>query len=133
MLNILLSVLLCAFAVFYATRFWPRPGPRVLLSLGAAVLVGVAETVVYAAYLRKVAKARERERGRRERKVVVQRDVIVARGKGRDGVEDGDEMGEVGMGGEREEIWGRGVNGGFRRRVRERWEKEKEGMRDDAE
>ena len=33
---------------------------------------------------------------------------------------------EVGDEKESEEIWGRGLHGGMRRRVRERWEKDKE-------
>lgn len=90
---------------------------KVLVSLGAAVVVGVAEVMIYAIYLRKVEVARGRERRVKERKVVV--------GSERVG---GGESREGGEGGDKEEvIWGRGVNGGLRRRVREKWEeKEKE-------
>lgn len=127
-LNITLSVLLSAFAVFYATRHWSNDGVRVLLSLGAGIVVGVAETVVYAAYLRKVARARERETRRRERKVVVVCDDEMGGERKKEVEKDmvGGGGGEAKTGGDEEEIqiWGRGLNGGVRRRVRERWEKE---------
>ena len=105
------------------TRWWPNDGVRVLLSLGVAVVVGVAEAVVFAGYLRKVDEARRKERGRREVKTVI--------------LDDGHERlnGEirdldVGHGGTVEtetiEIWGKGKHGGMRRRVREQWERQQE-------
>jgi hypothetical protein len=112
--NILVSILCCSGAIFYLTRWWSNAGLRVLLSLGVGVLVGVAEVVVYSGYLRKVKEAKGRERGRREVKEVVlerEEEKVV-----RDAM--------VGQEGEKEEIWGKGVNGGMRRRVREKWEKE---------
>lgn len=92
---------------------------RVLLALGSGIVVGVAETAVYAAYLRKVGEARGKEATRGERKVLVGRQEVWGKGKGEG---DGD-VKEI-------EIWGRGVNGGVRRRVRERWDKEKERNRE---
>lgn len=96
---------------------------RVLLSLFAALLVGVAEVVVYAAYLRKVREARARERKIKERKVVIgpvpDPDPRDDGSRGRDG--GGEKETRIT---EKEEIWGRGVNGGVRRRVRERWDRE---------
>lgn len=77
-----------------------------------AGVVGVAEAVIYAVYVGKVARAKKREAMLRERKVVVGREEIGGRtATGRESVSAA-----------REEIWGRGVNGGLRRRVRERWE-----------
>lgn len=94
-----------------------------LLSLFAALLVGVAEVVVYAAYLRKVREARARERKIKERKVVIgpvpDPDPRDDGSRGRDG--GGEKETRIT---EKEEIWGRGVNGGVRRRVRERWDRE---------
>lgn len=87
---------------------------RVFLSLGAAGLVAIAEVVIYAVYLGKIADARVREGRVRERKVVIEREVL-----GR--MDDGDVY-DV----REEEIWGKGANGGVRRRVRERWDREKE-------
>lgn len=89
---------------------------RVFISLAAAVVVGVAEVVIYAAYLRKVKVAREKEGRIVEKKRVG----FVVDGKVDDEVKGVDV-------GEKEEIWGRGVNGGVRRRVREKWE-DKEGV-----
>lgn len=116
-LNMLLSVVMCAAAAFYMTRWWPNDGVRVLVSLAVAVIVGVAEVTVYAGYLRKVEESRRKERKKRERKEVIgeftgQDEGVDAWGTGMDV--------EV----EKTEIWGRGVHGGARRRVREKWEKD---------
>ena len=119
-LNIVLSVVMCAAVAFHLTRWWPNDGVRVLVSLGTAVVVGVAEVTVYAAYLRKVEESRVRERRKKERKEVIGEFTGVDEGEdlaGSDG-----KTGEV----EKTEIWGKGVHGGMRRRVREKWEKEQE-------
>ncbi|XRM38176.1 hypothetical protein ABZX51_001609 [Aspergillus tubingensis] len=139
-LNIFLSVLITGFSVYWAlrsfrspemlvstvARVWSGKGTgqgvsesvKVLVSLGAAVVVGVAEVMIYAIYLRKVEVARGRERRVKERKVVV--------GSERVG---GGKSKESGEGGDKEEvIWGRGVNGGLRRRVREKWEEKEKDM-----
>ncbi|RMD41166.1 hypothetical protein DV735_g3955, partial [Chaetothyriales sp. CBS 134920] len=55
--NMLLSVVMCSIAVFVVTRYWPNAGVRVLVSLGAGLVVGVAEVGVYAIYLRNVRRA----------------------------------------------------------------------------
>ncbi|PGG97879.1 hypothetical protein AJ79_09051 [Helicocarpus griseus UAMH5409] len=134
-LNILISVLFTGFASYWAlsnfriptfftftsTSAPSYPGAvssqpaRVFISLFVAVIVGVAEVGVFALYLSKVEMARGRERGVVERKVVVGE--VGAGEEGNDnGVRiDGDDERK------KEEIWGRGVNGGARRRVRERW------------
>lgn len=105
---------------------------KVLVSLGAAVVVGVAEVMIYAIYLRKVEVARGRERRVKERKVVVGSE-RVGGGQSREGGEDGGNGERVGNK-EEEVIWGRGVNGGLRRRVREKWEeKEKDSMNMDKQ
>ncbi|RAK77186.1 TMEM199/VMA12 family protein [Aspergillus fijiensis CBS 313.89] len=127
-LNVFLSVLITGFSVFWALHVWAPAassgaggigaGGKVLAAMGAALGVGAVEAGIYAIYLRKVRVARGREQRVREVKVVVGREEVGGSGKGGKGGEgDGDD----------EEIWGRGVNGGVRRRVRERWEeKEKE-------
>jgi TMEM199 family protein len=116
--NILLSVLLCAGATFYITRFWSNDGIRVLVSLLVGIVVGVAEVTVYAGYLRKVERSRRLENKKREVKVML--------GEYTGENEVSIERVDLTVGGKRdaEEIWGRGVNGGMRRRVREKWEKE---------
>jgi hypothetical protein len=105
---------------------------RVLLAFFAALAVAVAEAFLYAAYSGKVERAKVKERGLRERKVFVGRvgsDGGDGDGEGnsREGVE-GDGVTVGGDGDGKEEIWGKGVNGGVRRRVREKWEKERDGV-----
>ncbi|OAX82524.1 hypothetical protein ACJ72_03122 [Emergomyces africanus] len=144
-LNILISILFTGFAIYWALSNFriptfftftsssspSHPGAissqpaRVFISMIVALLVGVAEVVVFALYLKKVELAREKERAIVERKVVI--------GEVRLGNREGkDDEGEVRIYGkeEKEEIWGKGVNGGARRRVRERW-KERDGDSDD--
>lgn len=137
-LNIFLSILITGFSVYFALTsfrmsevpvpFVARTGGRmtepvrVFLSLFTAGVVGVAEVVIYAVYLDKIRQARVREGKIRERKVVVGREVVGGDGSGDGGEDHGGRVKEG-----REEIWGRGANGGVRRRVRERWEKEEEG------
>ncbi|KAJ9611230.1 hypothetical protein H2200_004413 [Cladophialophora chaetospira] len=122
-LNILLSIVLCAMAVFQLTRWWSNDGVRVLLSLGTGIVVGVAEVVVYMAYLRKVGTSKQKERSRVEKKVVIgeykgEQEITDAQGRPVS-IDAATAM-------EKEEIWGRGINGGMRRRVREKWEREQE-------
>ncbi|OAP65315.1 hypothetical protein AYL99_01287 [Fonsecaea erecta] len=126
-LNIFLSIILCAAAIFYLTRWWANDGLRVLLSLATGVVVGVAEVGVYAAYLRKVKMSRDKERRKKERKVVLGEYT---------GTETGGSLALDAKGTpvsvdvhaimEKEEIWGKGINGGMRRRVREKWQKDQE-------
>ena len=120
-LNILLSVVFCAVAVFQLTRWWSSDGVRVLVSLGTGIVVGIAEVGVYMAYLRKVGMSRNKERKKIERKTVI--------GEYKGELQSTDAHGQpvsIDAAGviQKEEIWGRGVNGGMRRRVREKWEKE---------
>ncbi|KAL9624508.1 MAG: hypothetical protein Q9160_001172 [Pyrenula sp. 1 TL-2023] len=110
-LNILVSVLLCGYAGFWATRFWSNQGLRVLSSMAIGLLVGVAEVVVYAAYLRKAKDAKAKEAEKREIRVLVR--------EAPQGTRSYSEKNAV----ERDVIWGRGINGGVRRRVQEKWEK----------
>lgn len=133
-INIFMSVILCGFATFWALKNFQTPsflgwilstssGKRntgaskdpvfVLISMFVGILVGVAETVVYAAYLRKVKYAKAAEKKVKERKEVVASIEVMG---------EKDETRVVDMDGEEEVIWGKGVNGGVRRRVRERWE-----------
>ncbi|KAH8819753.1 endoplasmic reticulum-based factor for assembly of V-ATPase-domain-containing protein [Xylogone sp. PMI_703] len=74
-LNILISIVCCAAAIWIAARWWSTP-VRLALSMSGSVVVGVAEVVVYGGYLRRVGEAREKERGRREVREVVGRWVV---------------------------------------------------------
>lgn len=132
-LNILLSVVMCAVAMFQITKWWAggNDGVRVLMSLGTGIIVGVAEVGVYAAYLRKVSEAKMKERKMRERKEMVGEYQgngvgVDARGVNVDVDVDLTSEKPEGGDGEKVEIWGRGINGGMRRRVKEKWEKEQE-------
>ncbi|KAL2426223.1 hypothetical protein ABEF95_000462 [Exophiala dermatitidis] len=118
-LNILLSVVMCAAAMFYLTRWWGNDGLRVLVSLFSGIVVGVAEVTVYAGYLRKVRLSKQKERAKREKKVFIGEYC---------GEEDSNkiESRPSSAAAEKEEIWGRGVNGGLRRRLRDKWKKEQE-------
>ena len=119
-LNILLSISLCALVAFHLTRFWGNDGLRVLTALAVGLVVGVAEVVVYTGYLRKKAEARDKESRKKERKVMIGE---VTSANDPPGVV---ELQNVGKTEDKEEIWGRGPNGGMRRRVREKWEKKHE-------
>jgi TMEM199 family protein len=116
--NILVSILCCGGAVFYMTRYWNNDGLRVLLSLGVAILVGIAEVVVYAGYLRKV-----KESKLKERRKIDMREVVPLSAEDEKAINNARTTGTA----EKDAIWGRGANGGMRRRVREKWEKEQEG------
>jgi hypothetical protein len=145
--SIFISVLVTGFAVYGAlTKFsapdvvarWFASGGevtgsqrqgageavRVLFALFSAISVAVAESFLYFTYLGKVERAKAKERAKREKKVFI----------GRVGDEDvNTKVGsEVQVGGEKEEIWGKGVNGGVRRRVREKWEKERDGLTEES-
>ncbi|KLJ12334.1 hypothetical protein EMPG_12600 [Blastomyces silverae] len=136
-LNILISILFTGFASYWALSnfriptfftFTSASSPsypgavssqpaRVFISMLVALLVGVAEVGVYVLYLKKVELATGRERTIVERKVVIGQVGDVDGKAGDEGVV------RIGDGGkrEKEEIWGRGINGGARRRVKERW------------
>lgn len=124
---------MCAVATFQITKWWAagNDGVRVLMSLATGIIVGIAEVGVYAGYLRKVGEAKMKERKKRERKVVVGEYMgdgkgVDARGLDVDVDIDLKGMSEKKQDIEKIEIWGRGVNGGMRRRVKEKWEKEQE-------
>ncbi|KAL4775704.1 endoplasmic reticulum-based factor for assembly of V-ATPase-domain-containing protein [Aspergillus nidulans var. acristatus] len=142
-LNIFLSVIITGFSVYWALTSFATPeilvsrisstwSPgqgsgglgasepvRVLLSLFAALGVGVAEVLIYAIYLGKIEVAREKEGRRKEKKVVIGSEEVGGRG----GDQRSTEKTEIKRYGEdKEVIWGRGPNGGLRRRVREKWE-----------
>jgi TMEM199 family protein len=68
-LNILLSILLCGFAVSWATRYWESMPARIGLSFAAGIVVGVAEVGVYAGYLRRVELSGKEEKRRSKREV----------------------------------------------------------------
>jgi hypothetical protein len=84
--------------------------------------VAVAEAFLYGAYLEKVSRARAKEKRVKERKTFVG----VVEGEKEMVDESGNVNVDVDVDVQKEEIWGKGINGGVRRRVREKWEKEKD-------
>lgn len=74
-LNILISIIACAAAIWMATRYWPIP-QRLGASMGGSGLVGVAEVVVYGGYLRRVKEAKQKEKKKVERKEIIETWVI---------------------------------------------------------
>lgn len=101
---------------------------RILVSFFAALAVAVAEAFLYGAYLEKVSRARAKERRMKERKVVIGP-------VGDEGTEDSAAAADAASVTveQKEEIWGKGVNGGARRRVREKWEKERDKVEGEME
>ncbi|KAL6237690.1 endoplasmic reticulum-based factor for assembly of V-ATPase-domain-containing protein [Aspergillus navahoensis] len=146
-LNIFLSVIITGFSVYWAltsfaapemlvsriSSMWSSPTlsrrgsggggasepVRVLLSLFAALAVGVAEVLIYAIYLGKIEAARGKEGRRKEKKVVIGSEEVGGRGRDQQSPR-GTEIKADGE--DKEVIWGKGPNGGLRRRVREKWE-----------
>ncbi|KAI5801647.1 endoplasmic reticulum-based factor for assembly of V-ATPase-domain-containing protein [Peziza echinospora] len=70
LVNVVLSILATAAAVWYAAQSWPVP-QRLGLALSSCALVGVAEVVVLTGYYRKIDEAKVKERGKKEVKEVV--------------------------------------------------------------
>ncbi|KAJ5888459.1 hypothetical protein N7495_008500 [Penicillium taxi] len=142
-LNIFLSVIITGLSVYWAlTKFtlpsmlatiftsWTGPrvedpfefqpaegasdAVRVLIAFFAALSVAVAESFLYAAYLGKTVRAKVKERKLKERKELIGT------------VGDDDDSVDAVNTSNKEEIWGKGANGGARRRVKKKWEKQKD-------
>ena len=133
-LNIFLSTLLCGagtFVLFSRHGVFGNGGRgdgwRVLVSMAVGIVVAVAEVGLFVIYGGRVEGARRKERSIKERKRMVGEKNGGGSGQAvgpRTGMEERVDV-------ETEEIWSKGVNGGMRRRVREKWERERE--RDDKE
>ena len=76
--NVLLSIVACGAALWMAASHWSVP-KRLALSMVGSVLVGVAEVVVYAGYLRRVQDAKQRSKQKPETKEIVETWVIEKR------------------------------------------------------
>ena len=83
-INILVSIVACSVAIWLAARHWSTPS-RLGLSMGGSGMIGIAEVVVYAGYLRRVKEARRKGKKDVEVKEIIKTFVI-----GREG-EKGDE------------------------------------------
>ena len=69
-INVLVSIVACSVAIWMAARHWSTPS-RLGLSMGGSGVVGLAEVVVYAGYLRRVKEAKAREKKKPEIKEVI--------------------------------------------------------------
>lgn len=79
-INILISIVACSVAIWLAARHWSTPS-RLGLSMGGSGMIGIAEVVVYAGYLRKVKEAREKGKKETEIKEIVNTWVIGGEGR----------------------------------------------------
>jgi len=74
-INILVSIVACSVAIWMASSHWTTP-KRLGLSMGGSGMIGVAEVVVYAGYLRRLKEARERGKKKLEVKEIIKTWVI---------------------------------------------------------
>ena len=74
-INILISIVACSVAIWLAARHWSTP-TRLALSMGGSGMIGVAEVVVYAGYLRRIKEARDKGKKDVEIKEIIKTWVI---------------------------------------------------------
>ena len=74
-INILISIVACSVALWLAARHWSTPS-RLGLSMGGSGMIGIAEVVIYAGYLRRLKEAREKGKKEVELKEIVKTWVI---------------------------------------------------------
>ena len=74
-INILISIVACSVAIWLAARHWSTP-TRLGLSMGGSGMIGVAEVVVYAGYLRRIKEARDKGKKNVEVKEIIKTWVI---------------------------------------------------------
>ena len=74
-INVIVSIVTCSVGIWMAARHWSTPS-RLGLSMGGSSMVGVAEVVVYAGYLRRVREAKEKGKKAVEIKEIVKTWVV---------------------------------------------------------
>ena len=74
-INILISIVACSWALWLVARHWSTPS-RLGLSMGGSGMIGIAEVVIYAGYLRRLKEAREKGKKEVELKEIVKTWVI---------------------------------------------------------
>ncbi|MCJ1282880.1 hypothetical protein MMC26_002206 [Xylographa opegraphella] len=60
-INILISIIACSAAIWMVASHWSTP-KRLALSMGGSGMVGIAEIVVYAGYIRRLKEAKEKSK-----------------------------------------------------------------------
>ena len=73
--NVLISILACSVAIWMVAQYWSTPA-RLALSMGGSALVGIAEVVVYGAYLSRLKDARTKGKKEIEIKEIIKTWVI---------------------------------------------------------
>ena len=74
-INILVSIVACSVAIWFAASHWSTP-KRLGLSMGGSGMIGVAEVVVYTGYLRRLKEAKDKGKKEVEVKEVIKTWVI---------------------------------------------------------
>ncbi|MCJ1319777.1 hypothetical protein MMC15_005113 [Xylographa vitiligo] len=74
-INILISIIACSAAIWMVASHWSTP-KRLGLSMGGSGMVGIAEVVVYAGYIRRLKEAKEKSKKMVEVKEIVKTWVI---------------------------------------------------------
>ncbi|MCJ1382456.1 hypothetical protein MMC17_005569 [Xylographa soralifera] len=74
-INILISIIACSAAIWMVASHWSTP-KRLGLSMGGSGMVGVAEIVVYAGYIRRLKEAKEKSKKAVEVKEIIKTWVI---------------------------------------------------------
>jgi hypothetical protein len=70
-INVLVSIICCAVAIWIAARRWDVP-QRLGLSMSGSGLVAVAEVAIYMGYIKRIKDAKGEERKKVERKEIVE-------------------------------------------------------------
>lgn len=82
-INILVTIVASAAALWLAARHWNTPA-RLALSMAGSILVAVAEVVVYTGYIRRVGEAKEAERKKAKVETKEVMDTWVIEGRAKD-------------------------------------------------
>ena len=68
-INVLVTIIACGIAIWLVSYHWSAP-KRLALSMGGSGLVGVAEVVIYAGYIRRLSEAKSKEKRKKEKKII---------------------------------------------------------------
>ncbi|KAG8529365.1 uncharacterized protein KY384_006001 [Bacidia gigantensis] len=77
-INIIISIVACSVAIWLAARHWSTPS-RLGLSMGGSGIIGIAEVIVYAGYLRRIQDAKAQAKKEVEVKEIIETWVVGGR------------------------------------------------------
>lgn len=69
--NVIVTIVACGISIWLIARHFSAPA-RLALSMGGALIVGIAEVVIYAGYLRRLTEAKSKEKGKKEVKSITE-------------------------------------------------------------